>query len=338
MERIKKQMLSLLLSGEKLIWNLLDEQDSSLPEFFEILSEFVEEGLIKIEGDKAYLTEKGREFAEGLKYYEVRCRKCDGTGYGIIKDIENDYISITKNRPLPLPEYDQGYISPEGVLRRVSFMVERGDLYGKIFVAGDDDLFSIAASLTGLPEKISVVEIDERLVDYINKVADRYGLNVEAEIHDLQKDIGKYRGKYNTFVTDPVETLPGITLFLSRCVSSLKGKGSAGYFGLTTLEASISKWYEIQRIIHDMGFVITDIRRKFNVYPNDGKNFFSFQNKLPIVKKLGFISSDYSWYKSSLYRIEAVKTPEPLIKGDEMLGAMLYHDEESWATPEEDNS
>lgn len=338
MERIKKQMLSSLVSGEKLIWNIIDEQDSSLPEFFKIFNELMEDGLIKIDGEKVMLTDKGKEVAKDLKHYDVRCIYCEGTGYGIIKEIEDDYIAITKSRPLPLPEYDQGYISADGVLRRVAFMAERGDLYGKIFVAGDDDLFSIAASLTGMPEKISVVEIDERIVEYINKMADRYGLNVEAEIHDLQKDIGRYRKKYDTFVTDPVETLPGITLFLSRCVSSLRGKGNAGYFGLTTLEASLSKWHKIQKLIHDMGFVITDIRRKFNVYPNDGRNFFSFQNMLPIVKKLGISSANYSWYKSSLYRIEAVEEPKPAVIGDEMLGEMLYHDDESWATPEEDTS
>ena len=134
------------------------------------------------------------------------------------------------------------------------------------------------------------------------------------------------------FVTDPVETIPGLKLFLSRGVSTLRGEGCSGYFGITTLEASRRKWYLIQKMIHDMGFTITDIRRKFNVYPGEDKNFFRFQEKLPIVKELG-LKIDYDWYKSSLYRIEAIRRPKPLVEGEMIIDEKVYKDEESWATP-----
>ncbi len=186
---------------------------------------------------------------------------------------------------------------------------------GRIFVVGDDDLFSIAASLTGMPEKVVVVDIDERLINFINRMADEYSLSVEAFVYDVQQAFpDEFKKKFDVFVTDPVETIPGLKLFLSRGVSTLKGVGGAGYFGITTLEASRKKWYEIQRMIHDMGFVITDLMRRFNVYPEDEKNFFRFQEKLPIVKHLQ-VKVDYNWYNSTLFRIEAVKEPSPLVEG-----------------------
>jgi len=312
---------------------VIDYQDASLPEFFEIIEKMEKDGIIEIKNGVMKLTEKGREFADGMIFHEFTCQNCMGSGYETWKEIEEQYRNIVSDRPPPLPEYDQGYISVEGVMRRLAFIMERGDIYGKIFVAGDDDFFSIAAGLTGLPSNVVVLEIDERIVDFINKTSDRYGMNVEARKHNLEEDIGELKRKFDVFITDPVETLPGITLFLSRCVEALKGVGSAGYFGLTTLEASRSKWYEIQKIIHKMGFVITDIRRKFNVYPDDGKNFFSFQDKLPVFKKFG-IKNDYNWYKSSLYRIEAVTEPKAIIEGWQKLGETMYHDDESWVTPE----
>jgi len=333
MERIKKQILSALSSGSYSIWYVIDYQDASLPEFFEIIDEMQKEGIIKIDNGMLSLTDKGKKMAANMKFHDFTCKECMGTGYKIWDEIGKEYSKIAAARPPPSPKYDQGYISVDGVMRRLSFIIERGDIYGDIFIAGDDDLFSIAAGLTGMPSHITVVEIDERLVDFINKTASEYGLNVEAIIHDLQHDIGELKGKFDVFVTDPVETLPGITLFLSRCVEALKGKGSVGYFGLTTLEASMKKWYEIQRIIHEMGFVITDIRRKFNIYPDDGRNFFAFQQRLPVFKKIN-LKNDYDWYKSSLYRIEAVKEPEPIVKGYQHLGKALYHDDESWVTPE----
>jgi len=195
------------------------------------------------------------------------------------------------------------------------------------------DIKSIAASLTGFPEKVVVVDIDDRLIDFINETAKDYKLPIEAIVYDVQKVFPEeLKGKFDVFVTDPVETIPGLKLFLSRGVSTLKGVGCAGYFGITTLEASRRKWYEIQKIIHEMGFIITDLRRRFNVYPQDDKNFFRFQDKLPIVKKIG-AKIDYNWYKSTLYRIEAVKQPKPIVEGEMTIDEKVYKDDESWATP-----
>jgi len=331
-DRIKNQILSILSAGKASIWEIIDFQDASLPEFFKKLKEMEKKEILKISDGIVKLTEKGEKLLKNNIFKEYKCKFCDGTGYKIIGEIKKKYENIAKHRPKPIEKYDQGYIGINAILRKLAFMMERGDIYGKIFVAGDDDLFSIALALTGLPKQIVAVDIDERLIDFINGIAKKYKLNVEAYVQDFQYEIRDFQGKFDVFVTDPVETLPGIKLFLSRAVASLKGKGCSGYFGLTTLEASRKKWYEIQKMIYDMGFVITDIRRKFQVYPDDGSNFFQFQEKLPIVKKLK-IKSDYNWYKSALYRIEAIKKPVPLIKGDVKLGKAIYKDDESWATP-----
>ena len=322
------------------VYRLIDEQDASLPEFFDLIQSLENENLINVENGVVSLTEKGLKLCEemGLKPLEAcKCSCCDGTGYLIcdaFKDVMDEYSKIAKDRPETVEIYDQGFISLDGVVKRVEFLYERGDLLKtKIFVVGDDDLFSLASALTGLPKRIFVVDIDERLIDFINRKADEYGLPVSAEVYDVQRAFpDDLKRKFDVFVTDPVETIPGLKLFLSRGVSTLKGVGCSGYFGLTTLEASRTKWYSIQSMIHEMGFVITDIRRKFNVYPQDEKNFFRFQEKLPIVSKIG-VAIDYNWYKSCLYRIEAVKEPTPLVEGEMIIDEKVYKDDESWATP-----
>jgi len=332
MDRIERQILSLLFHGSSSIWRLIDFQDASLPEFFDIIEKMEEEGILKTENGMVVLTEKGMEMAGEIAFNEHRCSHCDSTGYEIADEVKEDFVKIVERRPLPVETFDQGYISVDTVLRKLAFIMERGDAGGEIFVVGDDDLFSIALALTGKPRKVVAVDIDERIINYINEVASEYSLPVEAKIQDVRRENKSFMGKFDVFVTDPVETIPGIRLFLSRAVSSLRGKGSSGYFGLTTLEASRRKWYEIQQMLHEMGFVITDIRRRFQVYPDDGRNFFSFQEKLPIVKKLG-CRVDYNWYRSALYRIEAVKKPTPIVKGDVEINEEFYKDDESWATP-----
>jgi hypothetical protein len=339
MDRIEIQILRALVDGEISVYKLIDSQDASLSEFLHYLNRLVKEKIVYLMGGKIGLTEKGKKLCNKEKIKNIPhliCECCNGTGYNIpdyFKNILERYKIIAKNRPQAIEKYDQGFISHEGVIKRVEFVYDRGDLYGKIFVLGDDDLFSIAASLTGMPKKIFVVDIDERLINFINKVASEHSLNVEAMIYDVQSDFPKnLRKRFDVFVTDPVETIPGLKLFLSRGVSTLKGIGCSAYFGITTLEASRKKWGEIQQMIYDMGFVITDIRRKFNVYPDENNNFFRFQEKLPIVKKLG-VRIDHNWYKSSLFRIETFKEPKPLVEGKVILDEKIYKDDESLATP-----
>lgn len=336
MNRIEIQLLQSLLQGEISVFKLIDEQDASLPEFFEIFENLKAKGFLELIGGKVTLTPKGREIAKDLLSSDVTCKACKGTGYKIdsfFQKILSEFLEITRNRPPAVEKFDQGFISEEGIIRRLEFIHERGDIYGKIFVVGDDDLFSLAASLTGLPEKIVVVDVDERLVNFINSVAKELGLEVEARVYDVQRAFPEeFRRKFDVFVTDPVETIPGIKLFLSRGVSTLKGIGSSAYFGLTTLEASRRKWFEIEKMILEMGFVITDIKRKFNVYPASEKSYSQFEEKLPIFKILG-IKTDYNWYTSSLFRIEAVKEPNPLVEGEMIIDENVYKDEESLATP-----
>jgi hypothetical protein len=337
MERIERQILQFIEKNVS-IYELIDHQDASIPEFFKLINKMQKDGILEINNGKVKITDKGKNIKKKhlLRRIDTKCEYCDGKGYNmnsLFRNILDQYLKIVKDRPKTIEVYDQGFMSPEDVIRRLEFIYERGDLPSHIFIIGDDDLFSIAAGLTGIPEKITVLEIDERIVDFINKRADELGLNIEAYVYDVQRDLPKYlRSKYDIFVTDPVETLPGLNLFLSRGISALKGVGSSCYFGLTTLEASREKWYKLQEMIHRMGFVITDIKRKFSVYPEDEKNFFRFQDKLPIVKKLR-IPIDWNWYTSSFFRIEAVRKPNPLVEGDMIVDDKIYRDEESWATP-----
>lgn len=336
MNRIENQILQSLLKGEISVYQLIDEQDASLPEFFEIFEKLQAQKLLKVIGGRVALTEKGREIAKFYLKSEVKCKVCDGTGYKIdpfFRKVLSKFLKITKNRPPAVEKFDQGFISEEGVIRRLEFIHERGDIYGSFFIVGDDDLLSIALSLTDLPKKVVVVDIDERLVDFINSTAKDYDLKVKAYVYDVQRAFpDKFKKKFDVFVTDPVETIPGIKLFLSRGVSTLKGIGSSAYFGLTTLEASRRKWFEIEKMILDMGFVVTDIMRKFNFYPASDKSYSNFEDKLPIFRKLGF-KADYNWYTSSLFRIEAIKDPKPLVKGEVRIDEQVYKDEESLATP-----
>ncbi|KAA0005810.1 MAG: putative methyltransferase, partial [Thermoplasmata archaeon] len=70
MQRIQNQILSLLASGSYSIWHVIDYQDASLPEFFEIIGEMEREGIIRIEDGILSLTEKGKELAKDKEFHD----------------------------------------------------------------------------------------------------------------------------------------------------------------------------------------------------------------------------------------------------------------------------
>lgn len=337
-KRIKNQIIQALVQGEKSIYSLIDSQDASLKEFFTLLQELREKGLVRVESGRAALTPHAKKAYGFLKEWgDPQCPQCGQTGYRSrdwLPRLAERFEELLGYRPRATEDFDQGFISLEGVLHRVAFLQERGDLLdSSICLVGDDDLLGPALALTGLPSQVQVLEIDSRLVDSINDIASRYTLNLSARGFDVQDPLpGDLTGGYDVFVTDPVETLPGLTLFLSRGISALAGPGTSGYFGLTTLEASRNKWYAIQQRLHEMGFVITDIRRRFSLYPQQETSFASYQDKCEVFQRIG-VEADTDWYTSSLYRVEAVREPSPYIREGMSLDEQVYMDEESLATP-----
>ena len=328
------------LKEEKSPWELISLVDADLNEFIVSLKSLVDDGLAEIRDGKIALTPAGLKERDKLKLkiYNVRCEKCDGRGFvsepfGIL----NEFKRIVKDRPRPTLHYDQGHIKEEDLMRRIAFIYERGDLEnGNIVVVGDDDLISIGMALTGLPKRVEVLEIDERIINFINEKAKKYGFDIHAQKFDIRNNLSeKLHGKFDVFITDPVETIEGITLFLSRAATALKGVGSAGYFGLTHLEASLKKWHEIERRLLSMNFVITDILRDFNVYPMH-ENLEISVEKFPIYSKIssltGYTNADTDFYRSSLIRIEAIDKIKPLISENVELKDEIYVDDESLAT------
>jgi len=341
LERTKKQILRSLLAGPKTFWRLIREQDSHLAHFTAVLGEIVREGLVCNSDHRLGLTEKGRKAAREWKLQPLQplgCPTCGGKGLvleGRFSEVERRFRELAQRRPPAVPEFDQGCVDPTSTVARVALMYLRGDLEGRdLFVLGDDDLTSVAAALTGMAGHITVLEADERLVAFIADMAERQGWsNLEVRQYDVRHPLpAELHGRFDTFVVDPVETLPGIGLFLSRCVQALKGAGSAGYLGLTHLEASRQKWFAIQRLILNMNLVITDTIRDFHEYELERDDFLKRDYPLLRYAPGHLPPPDLNWYTSSFIRLEAVAQPRVIPDYELPQGPDLYFDAEAYAT------
>lgn len=238
---------------------------------------------------------------------DYTCPACEGRGIDLAKlqELMQKFDEVTADRPQAIIDYDQGFVTTPTVVSRILLMADRGDLQGKkLLLLGDDDLVSIAAGLSGMPREVVVLEIDHRLVEYINNTAAEYGLPVKAVRYDFRDKLPEeYMGYFDTFHTDPPETLEALELTIGRGLTGLSGEGCAGYFGLTRTEASLKKWSLFQQLLAGkFKVVITDIIDSFNHYVNWDYLLKSIRNDYPFLE----VKPKLNWYRSAMYRIETL--------------------------------
>ena len=341
MEKPGSIILCALQRGRRSVWQLLSIWPYAIKELFDQLQRLHAEGWIERAGSgwrSFTLTEKGKGIVQALVGGEYVCPPCEGRGIRIPETWSERFTALAQDRPLPTAQYDQGFMRIEDTLARVAFMHQRGDLAARdLLLIGDDDLVSVAAALTSLPRRIVVIDIDRRLEQFIARINRQEGFSIEFYCLDVRDPLPPdLRGNFDTFLTDPVETLPGIELFLSRAVSSLRGRYAAGYFGLTTLSASLQKWHRIEALLLRMRLVITDLLRDFSIYPEQENQWDRFYESYAMMDLFDLKGSlpDTDWYRSSFIRVEAIDQPRPTVTGACTLPPeALYYDEESLATP-----
>lgn len=333
-ERTIENVLGAVLASKD-FWRIVDLSEEPLPLVTAVLNTLHDLGYLDFNRE-VILTLKGQELVEkyGIaKREDLSCKYCEGKTVDVnaLNELLKQFKELVKDRPQPKHEFDQAYVTPETTIARISLMHTRGDLENKeIFVLGDDDLTSIALMLSGLPKRIAVLDIDERLTSFIEKTADEIGFNnIDIFTFDLRKPLPEYAlRKFDTFITDPPETVHAIRAFIGRGIATLKGPGCAGYFGITRRESSLNKWREIQKILlNEFNVVITDIIRNFNEYVNWGYEEETKAWQLTPIKS----KPTYNWYKSYMFRIQ---TLEGSIGFEDEITVReeLYNDEESSTT------
>jgi len=320
-------------------WKVVDYSDLPVPAAAEIIKKLADNNLVKIENDEIYLTDGGINLVKELNippYVDYTCQACEGRGIPFYanKQWYQKFLQLTKNRPKAIQEYDQGSVTPETTISRVLFLDSREDLRNKeILVMGaEDDLTGLAVALTGLAKRVLILDIDERAIEFDNKIFKELGIdNAEAIRFDLRNPFPKeWEGAFDVFITDPPETEKAFKAFIARGISALKEAGSAGYFGLTLRDSSLNRWQKFQRaLINDYGMVITDIVQDFNAYMNWE---YHEETKAQRVAPVNKGPSDI-WYRSAWYRIEAL----PEFKGENIqitdeVFRELYLDEEGSTT------
>lgn len=255
------------------------------------------------------------ETTQEIMISKIRCYKCDSMVADIrsskeMKDLLKFMKAIVTSRPEPTFIFDQRPVTPETTVRRVAYMLQRGDVQEKkVAILGDDDLTSIALAKTGLTKEIVVFEIDKRLLEYIEKISNNEKLNIKTVSQDLIKKFPqKYTNYFDTFLTDPTPTPKPITLFTSLGIKSLKrGRGSVGYVSL--YPSHMEKELYFQKALSKMNVLVTDMIPYFGQY--DFVKFTYSKSDLRLLKKYASKEQKISFWEYFM-RFETTETTKPI--------------------------
>ncbi len=327
-------------SGFADAWQVAGHANVPFADLVNILQTLHQRRLLQYQRSNLRLTPEGEAFARQLhvqRSESVTCQTCNGSGFEFEEFARAyaEFVPLLAQRPPAEATYDQGALTAESVFRRLALMYSKGDVADQsILLLGDDDLLSLAFALTGLPREIVVVEIDPRLCAFIEQVARARHLNIRVIQQDAREKLpADLRAHFDTFVTDPTETIQGLLLFVEKGLGMLApGGGRAGYFGITLIEASLYKWNLWERhLLQNHALVFTHISEPFSLYAKGNEAGGSVNVNFPPTAHL----PRAPWYRSFFFRVETLKEFVPPADYDSNPRDELYQDaeslEEAWA-------
>ena len=177
---------------------------------------------------------------------------------------------VVNDLPLrPVRHLDHVSATPLTCLKRALFLSKNYELGGAtILLLGDHDLTSLALAQVSPSVTTTVVDSDERILDYINTVAAQYGWTIRTLFADLRIALPRsVEASCDLVFTDPPYTREGVRLFLARGLESLKPTGSARLlfcYGFSERHPGLG--LKVQSVLYDLRLVTEAILPHFNRY------------------------------------------------------------------------
>ncbi|GAA3207783.1 bis-aminopropyl spermidine synthase family protein [Nonomuraea helvata] len=152
--------------------------------------------------------------------------------------------------------------TPETVLRRALLLGARFWLPGtRLLCVGDHDLTSLAVKLVHPETDVTVVDIDERILAYI----DDQRLGVRTRWADLRLGLPASARDHDLALTDPPYTPEGTGLFVARAAEAVKDDGRI-LLAYGASERTPMLAFKVQQALADLNLAYEAIYPDFNRY------------------------------------------------------------------------
>jgi hypothetical protein len=155
------------------------------------------------------------------------------------------------------------------MVRRALYLCSEYELAGaSVLFLGDHDLTSLAVASLEPDAGLTVVDIDEMVLDYVADAAGRLGRPLTAAWADLRLALPPSLGGTADLVfTDPPYTTEGVRLFLLRGLEALRSTGHERVaFCFGTGERHLVKALEVQALLGQFRLALEAMLPAFNRY------------------------------------------------------------------------
>jgi predicted methyltransferase len=141
-------------------------------------------------------------------------------------DLRAELATLIAAAPVSRRALDHVAATPETAAWRGLWLDSRYDLAGAhLLCVGDHDLTSLAAALVNPELTVTVVDLDERILEFIDIEARRRGLDVRCYFADLRLGLPPSAvASADLAFTDPPYTPEGVQLFLARAAEGLRDR------------------------------------------------------------------------------------------------------------------
>ncbi|UVS81693.1 bis-aminopropyl spermidine synthase family protein [Actinokineospora sp. UTMC 2448] len=166
--------------------------------------------------------------------------------------------------PRPLRALDHVQADLATMRQRARWLDETYELAGAHLVCvGDHDLTALAACMVRPSLTATVVDVDERLLAYVDEVARARNLSVRCLHADFRFGVPALDA--DLVFTDPPYTPEGMRLFLARAIQSLRADGRIiAAYGYSPLAPALG--LKVQKEILGLGLVAEAVLPGFNRY------------------------------------------------------------------------
>lgn len=299
-EALKHKIIEFLhINNDCSFWDIVKFVGGSERRLVRLLAEMNKVGEIKIINDKFSIQ-------GGQNYFSV-CPVCSGKlckcNVNLEKMLE-PFEKIYKSKPPATFIFDQRPINIASSINRVAYMVNRMDIRNKdIVLLGDDDLTGIAIALTGLAKSVTVLDIDERLIKYVNEVSKKYGLKIVAKVFDATKPVKEMQSMFDVLLCDPTPEPIPFSVFMNVAIKITKPSGVI----YTSIYSSAMEFnYQMQQVMTERNLHITDMIPNWTEY----KSIYNLYTKrdLEIFEQYGIDLINGICFTETFIR--TIKTPQ----------------------------
>lgn len=155
------------------------------------------------------------------------------------------------------------------MVRRARYLASHYQMAGShLVLLGDHDLTAVSTKLLVPEAKVTVVDIDERLIEYLDAVSERLGLGLRLMFADLRLGLPRSLGRSADLVfSDPPYSREGVELFVRRGLEALSERpGGRVLFCYGTNDRSSEKQLAIQDMLVRLHLVLEELQPGFNRY------------------------------------------------------------------------